>query len=166
MSTHDYLKWLVEIADFSFRASGPVNVLYEFVSRTYSAGSWETRRFNMHQSMQPVVMLKEVLLFFLRAHIQSSSETCKQKAWWEELAKADTVMLHHPGALPQCLTALLLLVLITGARLCSDKAFYSRATLLPAISNLSSISTSSASDLLPLCKSQRSEKCTKTQMKK
>lgn len=63
MSTH-YVKWLLEIADFFFRASGPVDVLWEFFYRTYSAGSRESQRFKMHQSMRQVVMFKEVLLFF------------------------------------------------------------------------------------------------------
>lgn len=63
MSTHYYVKRLGEIADFSFRASGLLNALCEFFCRTYSAGSRESPRFNMHQSTQQVLMFREVLLF-------------------------------------------------------------------------------------------------------
>lgn len=76
-------------------------------------------------------------------------------------------MLQHLPALPQCLVAHLLFSACTrGTRLWSDKAFYSRSALLPASSNLSSISTSNTSDLPPLSKSQCWERTQKTQRRR
>lgn len=127
----------------------------------------------MHQSTQPFAMFKEVLLIFFFFFLFSftSTHSVKLRNMQTECLVGGARHSRRSDAPTHCINTLhpshraswrsCFLVLLTGTRLCSDKAFYSRATLLPAISNLSSICISSASDLLPLSKSQRSEKVQK-----